>query len=327
MDIQALNLRRKAALISLLASFVVLGFKFSAYYVSRSVALYSDALETIVNIIAAGIALVVVNYAAKPKDSDHPYGHGKSEYFSATFEGGLIIFAAISIFIEGVKALYHPREITDIFSGLVLVGIATLINFLVSIYLKKIGRNYKSEALLASSVHIMSDVVTTLGVFVGLGLMILTGLGWIDGVITLVLSLHLFNEGFRIVRRSVAGLTDEIDNECLRLLADSLQKNRTTGIIDIHHLRTIRSGGFHHIDAHVVVPEFWDVFHAHEVTDGYEKKVVNDYPYDGEFAFHLDPCRKQYCSFCDVESCPIRLEPFSKLKTFSADEIIHDTQL
>jgi divalent metal cation (Fe/Co/Zn/Cd) transporter len=129
-------------------------------------------------------------------------------------------------------------------------------------------------------------------------------------------------ESFKIVRRSVSGLTDEMDEKSLKELSEAIQKNVRPGIINIHLLRAIRSGNFHHIDAHLIVPEFWDVAKAHKVTHDFEKKVVSQYPYDGEFAFHLDPCGRKYCTACDVPDCPVRQSPFVKRYSFESDDMI-----
>jgi len=155
-----------------------------------------------------------------------------------------------------------------------------------------------------------------------LGLVLITGQVWIDALMTFLIAAHLFVEGYKVLRRSVAGLTDEMDDESLRALSSSIEKNRTSGVIDIHHVRVIRSGSFHHIDAHMVIPEFWNVSQAHEMTHRFEEKVVEDYPFDAEFAFHLDPCLQKYCAFCDVRDCPIRIEPFRKAKKFSFQHLI-----
>ncbi len=314
--------RQKAAYITVLVSLVVLGLKFWAFYLTKSAAVFSDALETVVNVVTAFTGLAVISYTVKPKDEDHPYGHGKVEYFSAAFEGALILFASVTILVESVQVLLHPRELQKLDLGIVCITVASAINFFTALYLRRVGHKVKSETLMASSSHIMSDVWTTAGVVLGLALVRVTGWLWVDGVVTLVLAFVLMNEGYKIVRRSISGLTDEMDDPSLSSLSESIQKNRRPGIIDIHNLRTIRAGSFHHIDAHLVVPEFWDVAQAHELAHVFEEAVVNDYPYDGEFAFHLDPCQRKYCRYCDVKNCPIRQEPFEEARSFSVKDMI-----
>lgn len=317
-----MSLRQRAAWFSLLTSFVVFSLKAFAYYRTHSTAVLSDALETIVNIIAAIVALVVIKYVSQPADEDHPYGHGKVEYFSAAFEGGLIFFAALVILIEGVKALISGSLASDLQEGLIYVGAASLCNLILGLYLRKIAHEQKSETLAASSAHVISDVVTTGAVLVGLGLVMLTGWTWLDPVMAIVVALHLGWESWQIVRRSFAGLIDEIDISSLDPLVESLSKNKQIGIINIHNLKVIRAGSFHHVDAHLVVPEFWDVGRVHELSNQYEHLVVKDYPFDGEIAFHVDPCHSKYCDICELADCPFRKEKYQSAVEFKVKDLI-----
>lgn len=312
----------KAAKYSLVISFIVITLKAIGYKVSGSTAIFSDALETLINILTAGTALWVIKFVSQPKDENHPYGHGKVEFFSAAFEGGLILFAAITIMIESYRSFIRGAVLADLSLGILFVVLASIFNLAISLYLKKIALREKSETLMASSVHIMSDVITTGGVVAGLFLVKLTGLIWLDPLLSFIIAFHLIFEGAKIVRRSISGLTDELDDESLNHLSLAIQKNLQPGIINIHNLRSIRSGNFHHIDAHLIVPEFWDVAYTHRVTHDFEEKVVKEYPFDGEFAFHLDPCKKSYCQFCNIEKCPIRRDEFKELSQFTAKEMI-----
>lgn len=315
------KLRNQAAWVSTIASVLIFGLKIGAYKITGSTAVLSDALESIVNVIASIVALFVVRYASQPADSEHPYGHGKAESFSSAFEGGLIFFAAIMIIGESAKALIYQEPTQKMEIGLVVVGAAALLNLVLGLYLKRTGKTHHSAALQASGAHVMSDVLTTAGVMVGLLLVMLTGLQWLDPVIAIGVGLQLAFSGFKIVRGSLGVLLDEQDEGILNDLSSSLEKNRSPGIIDIHHLRIIRSGSFHHVDAHLVVPEYWDISHVHEVTHEFERRVVQDYNFDGELAFHLDPCKKSYCAGCDVRECPIRVLPFQKTVLFTVKSL------
>lgn len=317
-----INQRIRVAQLNIIVSLIVLALKFLGYYVSGSTAIFSDALETLINVLTAVTALVVVRLVAMPADENHPYGHGKLEFFSAAFEGGLVFFAAVAIIIESVQAFNSSQVIVKIPSGMLFIFIASLINFFMSLALKKIGKRERSETLLASSIHLMSDVYTTAGVLLGLMLVKVTGLMWVDSIVSALVALHLIAESYRIVRRSVSGLTDEMDADSLKDLSVAIQKNIKPGIINIHNLRAIRSGHFHHIDAHLIIPEFWDVGKAHRMTHDFEQNVVEQYHYDGEFAFHLDPCGRKYCSSCDVNDCPVRQSPFVKKFSFESVDMI-----
>ncbi|MBK9323121.1 MAG: cation transporter [Bdellovibrionaceae bacterium] len=318
--------RGRAAWISLSASTVIFSMKVGAYYLTHSTAVLSDALESTVNVVAAFAALVVLKIASQPADREHPYGHGKLEYFSAAFEGGLIFFAALMIIRESIDALFQGRTSHQLESGIIVVGAAAVFNLALGIYLKKVGEREKSEALKASGAHVISDVWTTVGVIVGIGLVLVTGLQWIDPVVAIAVALNLAHEGYKIVRKSGGSLLDEVDRDVLSDLAECLQRNRAPGIIDIHHLKIIRSGRFHHVDAHLVIPEFWNISEAHGACHSFESQVVEDYAFDGEIAFHLDPCKRAYCVSCKMADCQVRRGTFVKQPPFSVESLISDPQ-
>lgn len=312
---------RRGALISLLVGVALLIVKAAAYQLTGSSAVLSDALESIVNVVTAATALAVVRFSLAPADDEHPYGHGKAEFVSAAFEGGLIFFAAIAIVLESARALVTGVQLRSLDAGFLLMIAAALANLALGLYLRRVSRRGNSQALAASSAHVLSDVKTTVGVAIGLVAVRLTGWTWLDPLAAAAVGLHLGWEGWGILRGSFAGLLDETDPKSLELLSAAIRKVRPAGVIEIHHLRAIRSGSFHHVDAHLVVPEFWDILEAHEVADRFEKAVVAEYPFDGEIAFHLDPCFRRFCVNCDLEACPVREKPFEHLKTFAVSEL------
>jgi cation diffusion facilitator family transporter len=316
--------KNTAAKISLVVSILVFATKICAYYISLSTAILSDALESIVNVLTAMFALAIVRYAAIPADDDHPYGHGKAEYLSAAFEGGLIFIAAGVIIKEGFSALWEGAKVHDLEWGLLVSGLAALMNFALGTYIRREGMRHSSAALLASGSHILSDVWTSAGVIVALILVRLTGLVWIDPVIGIGLGFWLAKEGFQIVRNSWGGLIDQTDETVLRDLAVVFNRHRLPNTIDIHHLKVIRAGNFHHVDAHLVVPEYINIAEAHTLMDNYAESVVKDYVFDGEIAFHLDPCRRAYCSICQVQSCTVRVAPFQELRPFTEKSLAGD---
>lgn len=318
-----MSVKNKAARLSFVISFLVLGLKIFAYQQTKSTGILSDALETVVNVITAIVALIVIRYAIEPADEDHPYGHGKIEYFSAAFEGGIIFFAALAIVFESTKSLFYPRLIQNIETGIIFILLATILNASTGIYLLKIGKNNNSEALKASGAHLMSDVKTTIGVIVGLVLYNLTGLIWIDSLIGIAVGIWLLFESYQIIRKNLGGLLDQIDINSINELSEKMSKHLEPAIIDIHNLRIIRAGHFHHIDAHIVVPEYYDIKIIHEMIERFEKKVVSDYSFEGEFAFHTDPCGTSYCKVCSVENCKIRKINFEKRILLDAQHIIN----
>jgi cation diffusion facilitator family transporter len=317
------RLTRRASYVSLFISFLVLGFKFWGYKVTGSQAVFSDAMESIVNVVAAILALIVVAIALKPADSDHPYGHGKVEFFSAAFEGGLIAFASVMICVEAVQALIGGVSINQVGFGIAVVMGAGLVNAVLGLFLIGIGRRHHSAALAASGEHVLSDFWTSAGVGVGLILVYFTGIWWIDPLIALLVGLLLGFTGIKLVRRSIGGLLDAEDREILHHLLEVLRKEQSEVVIQLHHCRVIRSGRYHHIDAHAVIPEFWNVAEAHDHTEEYESRIMKNYPYSGELHLHVDPCRKAYCRHCPVMVCPIRVQAFESRLELSIDEMTH----
>lgn len=305
-------MRNRAAIFTLFVSVFVILIKFWAFNLTHSQAVYSDALEGIVNIITAVVGIMVIYYAAKPVDEDHPYGHGKIEYFSAAFEGGLITFAAVFVFMEAVKAHISDVPVRELERGMWLVGLAGVINLAVGLALKNVGKKHASLTLESAGVHLIIDFWTTVGALLGIFMVKLTGFFWIDRVIAVLLGVHMLISGTRLVQASLVGLLDAEDLKILNRLAEIFGKHAGKGVIQIHHTKVIRSGWFHHIDAHIVVPEFWTVERAHERLDVFEDKVIAEYEYSGEANFHLDPCKRKYCTVCDYPDCAVRVAPFEK---------------
>lgn len=310
-----------ASRISLVTGIVVLVLKTLAYQQTQSQALLSDALESIINVLTALVSIWVVYYSSQPADEEHPYGHGKVEYFSAAFEGGLVAFAGMMIIAESMKALMSGRAISHIQEGLGFAAAATLGNLLLSAYLFWVAKKNHSAVLKANAIHIFSDILTTAGAALGLFLVWLTGKVWIDAVTAIIMAILLVRSAYLVMRNSMGALLDETDEETLSKLAAVLDAHRFPGIIDIHQTRIIRAGRFHHVDAHVVVPEFWDVKETHKNTVKFETAVVEDYPFDGEIVFHVDPCLQNHCSICELSDCQIRRKAYEKKKLITAKSL------
>ena len=316
------RIRFRAGLISLVVSVVLLAAKYQAYRMTLSTAVLSDALESIVNVVAAFFALGGLLFAGRPADRNHPYGHGKIEFFSAAFEGGLIAFASVLIVYEVLRSLIAGPELRQISAGIVIVFAAGLVNLALGWYLIRTGRRYQSLTLVADGQHVISDFWTSVGVVVGLLLVHLTGLPWLDPIVALLVALSLLWTGFRLVRHAAGGLLDEEDPALLSRVLNALQGYVGHGVIRVHHLRAIRSGRFHHVEAHLVVPEFWSVEQAHDVSEDVAARVIRDLGVEGEMVFHTDPCHRTYCAVCDLEGCPIRREPFLKVTPLTLEEAV-----
>lgn len=307
-------------------SVIVFSLKFFAYTQTNSTAILSDALETIANVVTALVTLIIIGYALAPADEDHPYGHGKLEYFSAAFEGGIILCTALAILFESTRILFRGSDTRNLLEGIIYILIASAFNLFFGLYLKKVGHEQNSEALKASGTHLLADVKTTVGVIVGLVIFKWTNQWWIDPAVGLIIGLWLVKDSLQIIQRNIGGLLDETDLASVKFLTEKINLHVDDNIIDIHNLRIIRSGHFHHIDAHLVVPEFLDVKTVHELTEIFEKKVVRDYSFDGEFAFHTDPCYRNYCSVCPQNSCPVRKNAFQQRRVFDDKHVMRGPQ-
>ena len=320
------DLIRRASYISLVTSLFVLAIKYYAYFQTSSAGILSDAMETIVNVVTAIVAIFVLKYALAPADEEHPYGYGKLEYFSAAFEGGIILCAALAIIYESIRSFIHKEDIRNIEVGLLYIIAGAALNAIVGLYIKKIGERKNSETLKASGAHLMADVKTTAGIVVGLILYKLTGWAWIDPLLGVIVGGWLIFESAGIIRANIAGLLDRTDPSSIQELAEKISKHMQPEIIDIHHLKIIRSGSFHHIDAHLVVPQFMEISDVHELLHNFEREVVLEYKFDGEFAFHTDPCYQKYCSICPMQNCAIRKAPFVERRKMTPEHLVAGPQ-
>lgn len=316
------RVRLQAGVISLVVGTLLLGAKFLAYRLTGSTAVLSDALESIVNVIAATFALGGLVFAGRPADRNHPYGHGKIEFFTAGFEGGLIAFAAVMILWEALQGLLHGVTVRNLDLGLLIVVGAGVANLLLGLYLVRTGRRTSSLTLVADGRHVLSDAWTSAGIVVGLLLVRFTGLAWLDPVVAALVAINLLVTGVKLVRHAAGGLLDEEDSELLPPLVAALDRRLTGGAIGIHNLRAIRSGRFRHVEAHIVVPEFWPVDRAHDVTEALAEDVVAELKLDGRILFHADPCRRTWCASCDLADCPVRRSPFAVRRPLSVDEAV-----
>jgi len=310
------------ALLSLVVALVVLGVKFWAYLGTGSQAVFSDALESIVNVVAAAFALSVLAYAGRPADRDHPFGHGKVEFFSAAFEGGLIFFAALLILWQASLTLWRGAAVREVEFGLVLTVLAGLANGALGLFLVRYGRTHRSAAIEADGHHVLADFWTSVGVVVGLAAVGLTGLVWIDPVVAALMAVWLLLVGWQLVRQAFGGLLDEEDPALLKKLVEVLAPRVREGVIRVHQLRAIRAGRFRYISAHLVVPEFWSVERAHDMAEALAADVLHEIPGEGDVTFHTDPCGRAYCAMCDLEECSVRQQPFAGLQPLTVDEAV-----
>jgi cation diffusion facilitator family transporter len=300
----------------------IMALKFYAYRLTGSTAVLSDALESVVNVLAASFALWAIRAAEAPPDDSHPYGHGKFEFVTAVFEGGLISFAALMIGYEAIDALIHKTVAPNLSDGLWVMILAGGLNGLLGFVLIALGRRTHSMALEADGKHVFTDFLTTVGILIGLGVVKFTGLAWLDPAIALAMAILLLFTGIPLMKSAIDGLMDAADEPLLEKLLGSLERNRQPGLIRVHHVRAMRNGRRIHVDGHLVLPEFWSVEKAHDITEEYEATVVKDLFLEGEMEFHVDPCRRVYCRSCDMPECPIRVEAFEHRPPLSLVELM-----
>jgi cation diffusion facilitator family transporter len=289
---------RRYAVISILAALATIALKGGAYVITGSVGLLSDALESLVNLAAAVVALIALAAAARPEDEDHRYGHSKAEYFSSGFEGALILLAAASIIYASVGRLIHPRPIEQIAQGAAIAIAASLINLLVARRLFRAGQAYQSITLEADAHHLMSDVWTSAGVVVGVAAAALTGWQRLDPVIAILVALNIMRTGVSILRRSLMGLLDTaIPEELQHKISEILVRHASDGV-RFHALRTRQAGAWRFIDFHVLVPGSWSVQRGHDLLERIEEEVRAAVPNSTVFT-HLEPIEDP-ASFADV---------------------------
>lgn len=317
---QNLQLQKWVAAISVL----LLVAKFIAYYLTSSVSILTDALESIVNVAAGFIGLYSLYIAAKPRDVDHPYGHGKAEFLSAAIEGTLITSAGAIIIYKAIKSFIAPVELHKLDYGIYLVAGAAIINFIVGFITEKKGRKSNSLALVASGKHLKSDSYSTFGIIVGLILIYYTGLKWIDPAVAIIFGVVIIYTGYKILRRSIAGIMDEADIELLKKIVGLLNKNKRENWVDLHNLRVIKYGSILHIDCHLTVPWYLNVNEAHVEVDALSSLVRQEFGESVELFVHVDGCLPFSCKVCNKQNCNVRKHNFEKRIDWTLQNVLQD---
>jgi cation diffusion facilitator family transporter len=301
----------RAIALSLGVSIVLLCIKFTAYYLTHSNAILTDALESIVNVVAGSFALFSIWYASQPKDENHPYGHGKIEFLSAGFEGGLIFIAGLTIVANSVFALFRPPAIHSLESGVWLSAATGIVNYILGRILVSKGKSTGSMLLIANGRHLISDTISSVGLVAGLVIIMLTGMLWLDQVIAIVFGLIILKTGFSLLKNAVTSLLDEADYEKLEKLIEVMQARRQERWIDIHNLRAIKYGAHLHVDCHITLPWYDTLEKTHEDVTAVEKLIRNSFGEDVEFFIHADPCiMPESCKICQISTCQFRKAEF-----------------
>lgn len=283
--------------------------KFAAWYITGSEALFSDALESTINIAAGTFTLLSLRYAGRPRDSDHPYGHGKVEYFAVGFEGGLVFLAGVGIAANAIYAWLHPQPLRQLDTGIVLGAFAGVANLLMGLLLVRQGKRTRSHALVADGRHLLTDTWSSVAMVIGLVLVRLTGLEWLDYLMALLLALFVIFTGFGLVRKAIGGLMDAADDDLLRQVVKVLQQHHRAEWIDVHNLRVKRMGSFIHLDCYLTLPYFLSLEEAWQLKEALREAFAPVWGNEYEVFIHSVPCMHAHCQRCAVADCPGRKAP------------------
>lgn len=317
------NNKDKIGFQKIIAVFGVILFigKIIAWKLTNSDAVFSDAMESVVNVISAFMGLYSLYLAAKPKDEDHPYGHGKVEFVTSGIEGALIAIAGIMIIYEGINSLVVGKVLNKLDWGIWIIAATAVINYLLGYISIKKGKDENSLVLISSGKHLQSDTVTTLGVVISLVVVYFTKIYWLDSVVALIFGVYIIIVGYKIVRKSLSGIMDEQDPELLKQIVQVLESNRRTEWIDVHNMKIQQFGASLHIDAHITLPWYYSLREAHNEMEKVIILLAKNTKRTVEFNFHMDDCKPISCSVCQIKDCPVREKDFIKRVEWTPENV------
>lgn len=295
--------------------------KLVAWYLTGSVAILTDALESTVNVVAGLIGVYSLYVSAKPRDKDHPYGHGKAEFISAAVEGTLITVAGFVIIYEAINNLIHPHVIQKLDYGIILVAATAVVNYIAGSICVRAGKKNNSLALIASGKHLQTDTYSTIGIIVGLIIIYFTRIAWVDSAVAILFAFIIMFTGYKIVRTSIAGIMDEANEELIKKMVALLNNNRRVNWIDLHNLRIIQYGSTLHVDCHLTVPWYLNVHEAHREIDELSALVRTAFGESLELFVHSDGCLNFSCPICTKQDCPVRQHAFTKQVEWTMENI------
>lgn len=318
MDEERLKQKVQTWIVSI--SCIILLGKLAAYFLTHSVGVLTDALESIVNVVAGFISLYSLHWAAQPKDEGHPFGHGKIELISASIEGILISVAGGMIIYEGIKRLFLPVEIQKLDIGIYIIAVSGILNYLMGWYSVRIGKRYSSMALVAGGKHLQSDTYSTIGLVAGLLVLYFTRIAWLDSALALVFGAIIIITGISILRKTVANLLDGADEQLLNELADTLNKNRQPEWVDIHNAKVIKYGSYLYLDCDLTIPWYYNIEQGHKLGSILKDILQKRYENRVQLTIHFDPCNifdRVKCNQCAMKDCPYRKRKFEQLEKIS----------
>lgn len=302
-----LKLKKRAAIISLSVGIGMFFFKIGAYIITGSAAIFSDAAESVVHVMATGMALFSIYLSSKPADESHLYGHGNVEYFSAGVEGILIVIAAIFIIYESTISIIKGPQLQELGIGAVIITIASTVNLGLGSYLIKMGKRTNSLTLIADGKHVLTDSITSFGVIAAVLLVLFTDILLLDPIIAIIVALNILVTGYKLIRESIAGLMNEANPATLKKLTDKLIEMRKSNWIDIHELRFWQSGDKVFIDFHLILPYYLNIKQTHEEENFIESELKKDFM-NADLKIHFDYCVPELCKYCSYADCKVRSE-------------------
>lgn len=305
---------------------VLLVIKSVAWHLTDSIAVFSDALESVVNVLAGSITLYSLYLSSLPRDFEHPYGHGKAEFISSAIEGTLISIAAILIVVKALTNIIEPEPLQNLDFGILLITITGIVNLIAGTLSVKKGKKSNSIALIAGGKHLLTDTYSTVGVVLALILVKLTDMAWLDTIISLIIALVIGYTGYKIIKQALAGMMDAADEELLNEVVEHICENRKNEWIDIHNFRIIKYGAVLHVDCHMTIPYYFDVEKAHEIVEELEEIKRDRFGDALELFVHIDPCKDYSCSICALHNCPVRKNEFIQQIPWTVENISKNKQ-
>jgi cation diffusion facilitator family transporter len=314
------NLKIKAAVFSLVIGLVIFVAKISAFIITDSSAIFSDAAESVIHILATLLVVYSIYISNKPPDKSHFYGHGNIEYFSAGIEGFLIILAAISIMYFAIMDIILGPQPENLDTGTIIIAAAGTVNMFVGFYLVNQGKITNSIALVADGKHILTDAFTSIGVVIGLILILITGYVMLDPIIAIVVASNIIFTGIKLIRQSVGGLMNETDTAILLKLAETLKSIKKSTWIDIHHLKFWSSADRLYMDFHLTLPYYYSIKQSHEEEEYISNKIKKIFPLS-EVRVHMDFCTDTLCRYCCHSDCSVRTAEKKEDINWSVDKM------
>ncbi len=293
--------------------------KFVAYFYTHSNTILTDALESIINVLAGFFALYSLHLSSKPKDFDHPYGHGKVEFISAGFEGILIVVAGVVIITKSAWCFFSPPVLEHLNMGMAIIVASGIVNYGLGFMLVRAGKANNSMILKADGEHLKSDAYSSFGIFAGLILIITTGVAILDNIVAIIFGFIIIYMGVGLARKSVAGIMDEADESVIESIVENVNAKRKPQWIDIHNLRVIQYGRRLHVDCHITLPWYYTLEVAHNEMEEVADIINEQHGQRVEFFIHGDPCVPNSCSICSLEDCKVRQHPFKKRVEWNAN--------